>query len=247
MSLNAFAAAVVVPPLALAPITLAGALLGWRYRRTGLAVATIGAALLVLLAMPAIAGALLFSLEQGLPLTAPEDDPPHAIVILAADASHPVGAGSIGLGPFTLERVAAGAALYRSTHLPILVTGGRPDEDDTASFAELMARVLVHDFGVPVRWEETSSTNTWQNAALSAPILAAAGIRSIYLVTHAWHMRRAIFCFRHFGITVTAAPVRLDRRPRLTLGAFAPGLHGWQESYDALHEWIGIAWYRLRY
>ena len=247
MSLNAFAVAVVVPPLALAPITLAGAVLGWRYRRSGLAIATSGAALLVLLAMPAIAGALLVSLEQGMPLAAPADDPPHAIVILAGDASHPVGADSLGLGPLTLERVAAGAALYRQTHLPILVTGGRPDEGGTASLAEVMARVLVHDFGVPVRWEETNATNTWQNAALSAPILAAAGIRSIYLVTHAWHMQRAIFCFRRLGITVTAAPVRLDRRPRLTVGDFAPSLHGWQDSYDALHEWIGIAWYRLRY
>jgi uncharacterized SAM-binding protein YcdF (DUF218 family) len=246
MSLSPFATAMVVPPLALLPISLGGALLAWRHRRTGLTLAGIGTALLLLLSLPAVGGDLLVSLEQRLPLAPPADDPPQAIVILAADAVHTVGADGFDVGPLTLERLDAGAELYRRVHVPILVTGGRPYRGHP-SLATRMATVLAEDFRVPTRWTETRSSNTWENAAFSAPILAAHGIHSIYLVTHAWHMRRAIFCFRQFGITVTAAPVRLDRRTISALTDFAPSIKGWSDAYDAFHEWIGLAWYHLHY
>jgi uncharacterized SAM-binding protein YcdF (DUF218 family) len=247
MSLNSFATALVVPPLALLPVTLAGAILGWRNRRPGLALAGVGAGLLLLLSLPAVAGSLLASLEQGLPLIPPPQDPPQAIVILAADAVHAAGPDGYGVGPLTLERLAAGAALYRRVHLPILVSGGRPQTGGGPSLAARMAAVLVHDFRVPVRWQESRSTNTWQNAAFSASILTHQNIRSIYLVTHAWHMRRAMFCFRHFGVIVTAAPVRLDRMPTPVLADFAPSVIAWADAYYAFHEWIGLVWYHLHY
>ncbi len=247
MSLNVFATALVVPPLAAIPITLAGAALGWRWRRAGLVLAGIGAALLLLLSLPAVAGSLLAVLEQGLPLTPLPQDPPQAIVILSADVVHAAGPDGYGVGPLTLERLVAGVALYRRVHLPILLTGGRPDNGGGPSIAARMATVLARDFDVPARWQENRSANTWQNAAFSAAILAHQNIRSIYLVTHAWHMRRAMFCFRHFGITVTAAPVRIDRMPTPVLADFAPTVTAWADSYYALHEWIGLAWYRLRY
>jgi uncharacterized SAM-binding protein YcdF (DUF218 family) len=247
MSVSPFATALVVPPLALLPISLAGAVLAWRYRRIGLVLAGIGTALLLLLSLPAIGGSLLVPLERGLPLTPPPDDPPQAIVILAGDGIHAARPHEYGVGPLTLERLDAGAELYRRVYLPILVSGGRPDVQGGPSLAARMATVLTRDFLVPVRWEDERSKNTWENAAFSAPILARHGIRSVYLVTHAWHMRRAIFCFRHFGITVTAAPVRLDRAPTPSPADFAPSINGWTDAYDAFHEWIGLVWYHLRY
>jgi uncharacterized SAM-binding protein YcdF (DUF218 family) len=247
MSLNVFATALVVPPLAVIPISLAGAVIGWRYRRPGLVLVGIGAALLLLLSLPAVSDSVLASLEQGLPLKPPPQDPPQAIVILAADAVHAAGPAGFGVGPLTLERLAAGAALYHRVHLPILVSGGRPDTGGGPPIAVRMAAVLTGEFQVPVRWQEDRSTNTWQNAAFSASILARNGIRSIYLVTHAWHMRRSMFCFRHFGIIVTAAPVRLDRMPTPEFADFAPHIEAWADSYYGFHEWIGLAWYHQRY
>jgi uncharacterized SAM-binding protein YcdF (DUF218 family) len=247
MSLNVFATALVVPPLAAIPLTLAGAALGWRWRRAGLVLAGVGAALLLLLALPVVSGSLLASLEQGLPLAPPPQDPPQAIVILAADVVHAAGPNGYGVGPLTLERLAAGAALYRRVHLPILVSGGRPDTGGGPSIAARMTTVLTQDFGVPVRWQENRSTNTWQNAAFSVAILTRQDIHSVYLVTHAWHMKRAMFCFRHFGLAVTAAPVWIDRMPTPVLADFAPSVTAWADSYYALHEWIGLVWYRVRY
>jgi uncharacterized SAM-binding protein YcdF (DUF218 family) len=201
---------------------------------------------LVLLALPFVAGRLIVSLEHGLPLTASAADPPQAIVILSAEVSRSGGdAPRIGIGPLTLERVRAGAALYRRTGLPILVTGGAPQDAPDASLAGMMARSLDADFHVPVRWIEPAAQDTWENAADSAAILKAQGIGSIYLVTHAWHMRRALIAFRHTGIRVTAAPVQIDHAPGGRFSDFVPRTSAWLTSYYALHEWIGCADYAL--
>lgn len=247
MSLNQFAVALVVPPLDLVPIALGGALIAWRFRRTGLAIAAAATFLLLVLAMPAVGGRVLSSLERGLPLAPPTGDPPQAIVILSGDTGHTAGPPILAIGPLTLERLAAGAALYRRVHLPILVTGGKAEGSPNPSLAARMAVVLKRDFGVPVRWEEQRSRNTCQNAAFSARILKRNGIRSIYVVTHAWHERRALFCFRHYGMTPTAAPVTPNQTPALVLSDLAPSLHGWLDSYYGFHEWIGLLWYHLRY
>ncbi|HUC19605.1 MAG TPA: YdcF family protein [Acetobacteraceae bacterium] len=247
MSLNVFATALVVPPLAAVPLSIAGLVIAWRHRRPGLVVVDVAVCLLLLLSLPAVSGSLLALVERGLPLHPPPQDPPQAIVILAADAVHAAGPRGYGVGPFTLERLAAGAALYHRVHLPILVSGGRPDMGGGPPLADRMDAVLTTVFRVPVRWREDRSTNTWQNTAFTTRILNRNDIHSVYLVTHAWHMRRAMFCFHHFGITVTAAPVRLDRSPISELADYAPSIDAWADAYYGFHEWIGLAWYQLRY
>ncbi|MGH7071952.1 MAG: YdcF family protein [Acetobacteraceae bacterium] len=235
-----------MPPLALLPLPILGAAIGFRWQRTGCLIAGVGGVILMLLAMPAVGAALLVSLEQGLPLVPSLRAPPQAIVILGADFSRSAGSHPFGVGPLTLERLAAGSALYRRTHLPILVSGGKPYGGSGPSLAARMASVLAQEFRVPAIWEEQRSENTCQNGTLSASILARHNIRSIYLVTHAWHMRRALYCFHRLGMVVTAAPVRRDLA-EVGISAFAPSISGWQDSYFAFHEWIGLAWYHLRY
>ena len=109
-----------------------------------------------------------------------------------------------------------------------------------------MARVMTEDFGVTPRWVEPRSTTTWENAAFSAALLRAEGIRSVYVVTHAWHMPRAAQAFAAAGLEMTPAPVRLDVVPALRLIDLIPVAGGWQRSYFALHEWIGQLWYGAR-
>lgn len=246
MSLGSFPAFLVVPPANLLSLSLAGIALSWKWPRTGRVLTIAGLGGLFLLTLPITAGSLIVTLERGLPLRPPSADPPRAIVILSAEIGR--GAGrprELAPGPLTLERERAGAALYRRVGLPILVSGGslKPGEQPVA---RVMAQSLADDFRVPVRWVEAQSRDTWTNAEDSAAILAASGIRSIYLVTHAWHMRRAHIAFAHFGITVTAAPIRLDPLPMLRLSAFLPTASAWMMSYYALHEWIGCADYALR-
>jgi uncharacterized SAM-binding protein YcdF (DUF218 family) len=197
--------------------------------------------------MPAVSETMLASLEQGLVLTPPADAPPQAIVILGGDVarsgSEDHAVAQVGL--LSLDRLRAGAALYQRTQLPILVSGG-PLRTNETPLASLMADTLVNDFHVPVRWQEAASRDTWENAQLSAAILRKEGIKSVYVVTQAWHERRALMAFANTGITATAAPTRLDRFPTPYPRDFIPEAVAWHNSYYALHEWIGCAYYALR-
>jgi uncharacterized SAM-binding protein YcdF (DUF218 family) len=245
VSFKALATALLVPPISLLFLAIAGLLIEWRHRRIGRVLVWIGLLGLFVLGLPLVGGTLLAALEDNLPVAAPPDQPPQAIVILGGDSQRSSeGTPMAHLGPLSLERVRAGAELARQTALPILVTGGKPHESDPP-IAAVMADSLIHDFQVPVKWIEGESRDTWENAHLSAPILREQGIRSVYVVTHAWHMRRALIAFADTGITVTAAPTRFDRSPTLVASDFLPDISGWRSSYFALHEWIGCAWYSL--
>ena len=95
-------------------------------------------------------------------------------------------------------------------------------------------------------WQEQHSIDTWENAADSARILRQAGIGTVYVVTHAWHMRRALMAFRAAGLHAVAAPVSPAAWPRLRWASLVPRVSAWEESYFAVHEWVGCAWYWLR-
>ena len=65
---------------------------------------------------------------------------------------------------------------------------------------ELMHRSLEMDFEVPVRWLEEKVATTMGNARRSARLLQRDGIDSVYLMTHRWHMRRALYVFKKIGL-----------------------------------------------
>ncbi len=69
---------------------------------------------------------------------------------------------------------------------------------------------------------------------------------TVYVVTHAWHERRALMAFRAAGLRAVAAPVDPERPPPWAPRMLIPRISAWQQSYFALHEWIGCAWYALR-
>ncbi len=223
-----------------------GVLIAWLRKPFGLAVATVAIGLLYLVAMPVTAGLLIRSVEAIAfdEPTLPSDRPPGAIVVLSADARR---SGVPGMpdnvGQLTLERLAEAARQRRRLGLPILVSGGPPD----APLAALMSRVLQQDFGVPVQWREERSHNTFENALYSAEILRDAGIHAALVVAHPWDLARALWSFRAVGYPVVPSPVPEGASPSLSVAAFLPQVPALLESYYALHELIGLAWYRVRY
>jgi uncharacterized SAM-binding protein YcdF (DUF218 family) len=148
------------------------------------------------------------------------------------------------VGRLTLERLAEAARQQRRLGLPILVSGGGPPG---ASLAELMSRALQEDFRVPVQWREERSQNTFENALYSAEILRNAGIHGALVIAHPWDMARALWSFRAVGYPVVPSPVPEGGSPPLSVAAFLPQVPALLESYYALHELIGLAWYRVRY
>jgi uncharacterized SAM-binding protein YcdF (DUF218 family) len=238
-----------IPPNLFILLAAIGVALAWRWRRTGLVLASAATACVYLTSMPLAGFLLLHSAEalSGVVPTLPSVGPPGAIIVLSAEYRHssrPDGRDIVG--PITLDRLAQAAREQRRTGLPILVSGGWVERADD-SLAGMMARSLETDFQIPVRWREDRSRTTYENALYSAEILRRAGIRSALVVTDPWHMARALWSFYAVGYPVIAAPLPERQALNLSLSSFFPQVPALMSSYYALHELIGLAWYELRY
>ena len=242
-------AALLLPPLSLILLALLGGWLAYRWRVVGRSTVALSALLLIGLSTQAGSRLLVAPLERAaLPLVDPLQSDAHAIVILGGGRSYnaPEDAGRDQPSSATLMRLRHGARLHRLTGLPVLVSGGAPDTLGESE-AALMARTLGEDFGVTVRWQEQTSDNTAENAKHAAQQLAVDGVHRILLVTDAMHMPRAKRAFVTAGFEVVVAPTRfLGRRP-IDIASFIPKASELETSSYALHEWIGILWYKIRY
>ena len=239
-------AAALLPPLSLLLLLLAGLLL--RRARPALSMSLILLATLALLVLstPWMGGALLKSLEISRALAPGDIHNSQAIVVLGGgrrlDAPE---YGGDTLSSISLDRVRYAARLARASGLPLLVTGGQPG-GGTHAEGELMARTLKEEFGLTVRWVENTSLTTWENARHSAPLLHEAGINRIALVSHAWHLRRAVPLFEAQGFHVLPAGTQFARTRVDDVFDLIPSPAGLRDSTFALHEWLGILWYKLR-
>jgi uncharacterized SAM-binding protein YcdF (DUF218 family) len=108
-----------------------------------------------------------------------------------------------------------------------------------------MRRSLEEDYGVPVKWVESASTDTLQNATYGKKILEAAHVSTIVLVTHAWHMPRSKQLFEQVGFQVVPAATGFHSLNHLDVTDFLPNSDGLHASRLFWHEAIGMLWSRL--
>lgn len=235
-------------PASLAVMMLLGLVMRRRLPRTSVSLLRLATALLIVLSCPLGAHYVIKRLETYPPLHLPprsESDMPAAIVVLGGgryEEAPEYGADTVNQA--TLERVRYAAYLQRATGLPLLAAAGSTF-GESVSEAQLMAEALRRDFRVPVRWIETNSRTTLENGLFAQRILAAHKISHVYLVTHAWHMRRAVLSFEQAGLRVTPAPLgysTLGENPGML--ALVPSVNALRKSNLALHEYVGYWWYR---
>ena len=239
-------ALIVIPPGAILLLGLLGLLILRRRQRLGRLLITLSLVILYALSISPVADRLLQTLEPPAndPLAAKEVQ---AIVVLGGGTYYaaPEYGGSTVIAS-TLVRLRYAARLHRATGKPVLVTGGDPREFGVAE-AALMKQTLNDDFGVPVEWTERLSRTTLENAQLSRKILEPEGVRSIYLVTQAWHMPRARLAFEHSGFSVVPAATDYATSPPLTVLDFVPDARALRDSSRFFREILGIAWYQLKF
>jgi uncharacterized SAM-binding protein YcdF (DUF218 family) len=238
----------ILPPLAPLLLIMIGLLLVRRRPRTGKLFAWGGLLLALALITPATVNLLLEDLETSPPLQMANLKGADAIIILGGGSrSYAPEFGGTTVNRLTLERLRYGARLARQSKLPVMVTGGATNSE--VPEGTVMKAALQEDFGVPVRWVESRSLDTRENAELCAAALLPAGVRRVVLVTHAAHMRRAVELFEHAGFQVVPAPTAffLDRSP--SRRADVPGMPDMNSAYAAwyaAHEWVGLLANQLR-
>ena len=93
---------------------------------------------------------------------------------------------------------------------------------------------------------ESKSRNTHENAVLTAEIVKPAPGQRWLLVTSAWHMPRAIGCFRRAGFTVDAWPVDYRApRPLDITRVYGSVPEGLRRVDIVMREYVGLAAYYL--
>ncbi len=205
-----------------------------------------------LLSTPFVATNMLAGLERHIFIT------PDEILASNAKAIVVLGGGIYKEGPEyggdtikgqLLERVRYAAWLHKRTNLPIIVSGGDQDKRHPSE-AKLASKVLKEEYGCKVLATEDNSKSTWENSLFTSRLLKSNGINKVALVTHAWHMPRAIRAFQRDNIDVIAAPTIFSRgRYNLEdskIRDWLPNPAALKDSYLALHEYLGMAWYQVK-
>lgn len=245
-------ASIILPPTGLIVLGVLGIGLSLVWKKTGLWLAAISLTGLLLCSLPVVSATLINSLQIDDSIIANELKPKiaeaDAVVLLAGGRR--VMAKEYGddtLSLFSLERTRYAAWIVKRTGLPLVVSGGRLN-NEARSEADLMREVLQKEFIVIVDHLEEQSRTTYENAKFTAKFLKQNDLRKIALVTHAWHMPRAKAAFEYFDIQVIPAPtafygLHLDYR----VDDFLPSARALRFSGIAFHEIFGQWWYEMRY
>ncbi len=237
-------ARLILPPGGLIILGLLGVVIARSHLRSGTGISAFALLALYILSTPIAARGLLKTLED--PYLDPAKDRAAGAIVVLGGGSYPRAPEYEGdtVSRRTLERLRYAALLHRRTGKPVLVSGGNPAGQDSSEGEQMKA--ALREFGVTAKWVETASANTAESARLTRKTLNQAGVDSVYIVTHAWHMPRAKMAFQNAGLRVVPAPTAYSTERLMFLDLF-PSITGMRDSYFFFHEIAGIAWYRLKF
>ncbi len=220
-------------------------------RRSGTAVVACAIGWLWIWSMQATADALLGSFERRYPNVPVEVAPSaDAAVVLggafAFDPSWPYPTASAAV-----NRYWHGARLYHAGRVKVVVLTGGGDTQQSENATEAKAgAIFMRDIGVPEEHIllDNAARTTQEHVGYVAKLLEKNGLESFLLVTSAVHMRRAEAVFRAGGLQPipVATDFHVEPAPAFRLWRFVPSVSGLKGSTEAVHEYIGYWYYRLR-
>ncbi len=208
-----------------------------------------------LLSIEPVAYLLVRSLESSVPGAASGGAEPVAILVLAGGHKREGGARPFAelAGP-SWRRLWRGIEIYRERDgkIPVIFAGGSGDPFDPSPGQARLSRSYALAAGVPPEdfWIEETSRNTFENAREAKAILEREfpgdDPPRVILVTSSTHMLRSVLVARKAGLDPVPAPADypIGRVPHSPL-AFYPSPEIFLVSTRCLHEWLGIAAYRL--
>ncbi|MDQ6973377.1 MAG: YdcF family protein, partial [Mariprofundaceae bacterium] len=148
-----------------------------------------------------------------------------------------------------MMRTLYAARLAKKIGLDVYATGGKPFNLEQDAEGDVMRNVLL-DQGLDADhvFAEKLANNTWENAILMQSMLEKKGISTVILVTSAWHMPRSVACFQAQGLKVIPAPTDyLTKMSHYDIRSYFPSARAFYDSSLALHEYLGLFFYRWRY
>ena len=193
----------------------------------------------------------LASLREARDLRASSDGTPAAprtVIVVLGAGQRPLSPeyGVSNLTPLSIERLRYAIWLSRETRLPLVFSGGIGYGGRSgATEAETALRIADKEFGRPLSWVENKSRDTFENGMLTAELLKARSVQRIVLVTHDFHMRRAVRAFERgaaragLALDIVPAPTGLTPAYEWQWDDYMPSRGGFLDSQLMLHELVG--------
>lgn len=252
-----FAASKVLGPLldprvALYWVLLAGIVLLWSpWKRAGRALATLAFVASLAIGSSPLGALALNALENRIPAPAALPAKIDGIVVLGGDVDpRMMRLRNATPGADAQRQIAFADLARRYPDAKLVYSGGSGrliDRDDTDADGAMKLLPMLGLDPARVIFEDRSR-NTWENAALSRELGAPQPGETWLLVTSAFHMPRAVGCFRVAGWTgfipypvgyMTPPDVGTDWWPSFTFDGRMFAL------YAAIREFSGLFYYRL--
>lgn len=223
----------------------------WPAGRTGRRLLVVGVVGLLVCGISPLANVLLAPLENRFPALQPGEvtAPVTGIILLGGGEESFVSEGRPGLALNEAgDRITEAARLaVRFPQAKLVLTGGSGRLIAEASAMPDVAQLLV-DLGISRQRliVESASRDTYENAALSLPLMTPRPGEHWLLVTSAHHMPRAVGAFRRLGLDVIAYPVDFRTRGTGDMTRLFPSIAAGLMRLDlAVKEWLGLIAYRL--
>jgi len=242
----------ILPPLPLLLLTLVGARLMFHRRLLAWLLVLLGTGGLWLACTPAVGLGLTQWLLRPPPALSPGEiadlkKAPKTTIAVLGGGSRPLAPeyGVSTLKPDGIERLRYGLWLGRETGLPVGFSGGLGHgEPEGSTEGAIAARIAEREFGRPLRWTETESRDTRENAIKTIDLLHPMGIEQVVLVTQDYHMARSLRNFQRAAegrhMKIIAAPMGMPPGGRMKLNDWLPSPAGFRTTWLALHEWLGL-------
>jgi len=150
----------------------------------------------------------------------------------------------------SFERLAEGLRLYKQGVVrKLIISGGNGSIDQTIPPESVDLQNLANELVGPSNiLIDSMSRNTHENALQTRAILEDLGLldQPVLLITSAYHMKRAVNCFKKNG--VSAIPFSVDFRSspvELSIDIFIPTPNALSTWNILFKEWVGLVTYQL--
>jgi len=195
----------------------------------------LSALFLYLISTKFVANLLLYPLENNL---RKDNITPKAVVVLGGGVN-PI--DKLKAMPDAFKREVYGLLLAKKYNLPFIFTGGGNKikeanyiKDDINLFKTICS-CNVKDY------YENRSLTTYENAKYTAELFKKLHLKKeIFLVTSAYHMKRAIINFKKFNFKIIPKPVGFLYKPYYKFLDIFPQEKEFHKSYKAIHEYFGL-------
>ena len=220
--------------------------LGRRKKRSGQIILPVTFLVLYIVSVSPVSNALCYILEKEYLLQNNADvDYLDIVVVLGGGVSDNKFLTETMPSPFTASRLLYAVQVFRRVEAAYLICAGKGT--GRLSEAEVM-KISAERLGVPVTSIkiDPNSRNTWEHAEELNKMFQNKDMK-IGLVTSAYHMKRSERVFRKYFSHVIPLPSDyLYSSQSFSIMTFLPASGNLYKFSTALHEMIGVTWYRIK-